>query len=163
MKRIGDALIDAGVISSQQLQEALTFMRPRGLRLGEALIEMGLIGERDLLQSLSDQLGIPTVLDEELIVDPSVVHEIPYVIARKYTIIPLLIHSILPLLTTLKIVPENLFHLFWHHQKELFRPSTAIMPVLRAFPRPLNRFRKWRTKHSFPVWKAMMLMSRTHR
>lgn len=93
MKRIGDALIDAGVISSEQLKEALTFMRPRGLRLGEALIEMGLIGERDLLSSLSDQLGIPTVLDEELIVDPSVVHEIPYVIARKYTIIPLEIKS----------------------------------------------------------------------
>jgi type IV pilus assembly protein PilB len=93
MKRIGDALIDAGVISSSQLQEALAFMRPKGLRLGEALIEMGLIGERDLLQSLSDQLGIPTVLDEELIVDPSVVHEIPYVVARKYTIIPLEIKS----------------------------------------------------------------------
>lgn len=89
MKRIGDALIDAGVISSQQLKEALSFMRTRGLRLGEALIEMGLIGERDLLQSLSDQLGIPTVLDEELIVEPSVVHEIPYAIARKYTVIPL--------------------------------------------------------------------------
>jgi type IV pilus assembly protein PilB len=93
MKRIGDALIDAGVISNQQLQEALNFMRPRGLRLGEALIEMGLISERDLLQSLSEQLGIPTLLDEELIVDPSVVHEIPYVLARKYTIVPLEIKS----------------------------------------------------------------------
>jgi type IV pilus assembly protein PilB len=68
-------------------------MRPRGLRLGEALIEKGLISERDLLESLSDQLGIPTVLDEELIVEPSVVHEIPYVIARKYTVIPLEIKS----------------------------------------------------------------------
>jgi type IV pilus assembly protein PilB len=93
MKRIGDALIDAGVISHQQLQEALSYMRPRGLRLGEALIEKGLISERDLLESLSDQLGIPTVLDEELIVEPSVVHEIPYVIARKYTVIPLEIKS----------------------------------------------------------------------
>lgn len=93
MKRIGDALIDAGVISPAQLQEALAFMRSRGLRLGEALIEMGLIGECDLLQSLSDQLGIPTVLDEELIVDPSVVHEIPYITARKYTVIPLEIKS----------------------------------------------------------------------
>lgn len=93
MKRIGDALIDAGVISNQQLQEALSFMRTRGLRLGEALIEMGLISERDLLQSLSEQLGIPTLLDEELIVDPSVVHEIPYVVARKYTIVPLEIKS----------------------------------------------------------------------
>lgn len=89
MKRIGDALIDAGVISAPQLKEALAFMRTRGMRLGEALIEMGFIGERDILQSLSIQLGIPTVLDEELIVDPSVVHEIPYAIARKYTVIPL--------------------------------------------------------------------------
>lgn len=93
MKRIGDALLEAGVINLKQLEQALALMRKQGLRMGEALIELGFISEKDLMQSLSDQLGIPTVLEEELIVDPSVVHEIPYVTARKYTVIPLEVKS----------------------------------------------------------------------
>ncbi len=89
MKRIGDALIDAGVITNAQLQEALAYVKKRGIRLGEALIEMGLIGENDLLHCLSDQLGIPSIPDEDLVVDPSVIHEVPYVMAKKHNLIPL--------------------------------------------------------------------------
>lgn len=93
MKRIGDALIDAGVITPAQLQEALAVSKKRGMRLGDALIEMGIIGERELLQSLSDQLGIPSVHDEQLVVDPSLVHEIPYNLAKKYNLIPVTMQS----------------------------------------------------------------------
>ncbi|HNV70567.1 MAG TPA: ATPase, T2SS/T4P/T4SS family [Candidatus Ozemobacteraceae bacterium] len=89
MKRIGDALIDAGVITNAQLQEALAYVKKRGIRLGEALIEMGLIGENDLMHCLSEQLGIPSIPDEDLVVDPSVIHEVPYVMAKKHNLIPL--------------------------------------------------------------------------
>ncbi len=93
MKRIGDALIDAGVISHKQLQEALEVVKKKGIKLGEALIEMKIIGEKELLQSLSDQLGIPVINSDELIVDPSLIHEVPYNLARKYNLIPLTVQN----------------------------------------------------------------------
>jgi type IV pilus assembly protein PilB len=93
MKRIGDALIDAGVITEAQLKEALSVVKKKGIKLGEALIEMNIINEKDLLLSLSDQLGIPTIQDDELVIDPSLIHEVPYNLAKKYNLIPMTLQN----------------------------------------------------------------------
>ncbi|MBF0410261.1 MAG: Flp pilus assembly complex ATPase component TadA [Candidatus Riflebacteria bacterium] len=93
MKRIGDVLTDAGLLTHAQLQDALEYSRKHGLKMGEALIEMGLISESELLQCLSKQLGIAILPDKEITVDPSLVHEIPYPLAKKYNIIPLYIQN----------------------------------------------------------------------
>lgn len=93
MKRVGDVLIEAGVLNHAQLQEALEYSKKQGLRMGEALIEMGLVSEADMLNCLSKQLGIPILPDKDLLVDPSLIHEIPYNLAKKYNIIPLYIQS----------------------------------------------------------------------
>ncbi|MBF0499473.1 MAG: Flp pilus assembly complex ATPase component TadA [Candidatus Riflebacteria bacterium] len=93
MKRVGDVLIEAGVLTHAQLQEALDYSKKQGLKMGEALIEMGLISEIDLLNCLGKQLGIPVLPDKELAVDPSLIHEIPYNLAKKYNIIPLYIQN----------------------------------------------------------------------
>ena len=89
MIRIGDALINSGVITEQQLKEALEYAKKKGQKLGEALIDMSIISETDLLVSLSEQLGIPVVQEENLIIDPSLIHEIPYNLAKKYNLIPM--------------------------------------------------------------------------
>ena len=41
-KRLGDLLVDAGVVTSEQLGEALKKQRELGLKLGETLIELKL-------------------------------------------------------------------------------------------------------------------------
>ncbi|MBF0409847.1 MAG: Flp pilus assembly complex ATPase component TadA [Candidatus Riflebacteria bacterium] len=89
MKRIGDTLIETGLITEEQLKKALEQVNKRGIRLGEALIGMGLISESELIKTLSNQLGIPFVSDSELHVDPSLIHEIPYSLAKKFNVIPL--------------------------------------------------------------------------
>lgn len=89
MIRIGDALINSGVITEEQLKEALSYAKKKGQKLGEALIDMSIISETDLLVSLSEQLGIPVVQEENLIIDPSLIHEIPYNLAKKYNLIPM--------------------------------------------------------------------------
>ena len=59
--RIGDLLVDAGEISSDQLGLALGQQKTAGKKLGRILIEMGAISEERLLKVLSKQLDLPFI------------------------------------------------------------------------------------------------------
>ena len=52
---IGELLVDAGVISRAELDEALALQRTTGQRLGEILIETGRISWLALAQAIGDQ------------------------------------------------------------------------------------------------------------
>ncbi|MEN8243968.1 MAG: PilT/PilU family type 4a pilus ATPase [Thermodesulfobacteriota bacterium] len=60
-KRIGDAFVDNGLISKDQLHKALQRQTQKGGHLGSILIEMGFISIDDLLDFLSRQSGFPAV------------------------------------------------------------------------------------------------------
>lgn len=60
-KKIGDILIAKGLITEEQLQEALTQQRKNKKFLGEILIENYSIIEDDLLKVLSEQFDIEVV------------------------------------------------------------------------------------------------------
>ena len=57
-KRLGDMLIDARVITDEQLGEALAKGRENGKKIGENLIEMGFTTEVEIAKALSSQLQI---------------------------------------------------------------------------------------------------------
>ena len=57
-KRLGDMLIDARVITDEQLGEALAKGRENGKKIGENLIEMGFTTEVQIAKALSSQLQI---------------------------------------------------------------------------------------------------------
>ncbi len=59
--RIGDLLVDSGIINEDQLKQALNEQRSTGRRLGQTLVQMKLVQEDDLLNILSEQLEIPYV------------------------------------------------------------------------------------------------------
>jgi len=59
--RIGDLLVEAGVISPAQLDAGLAAQRDTGKKLGRVLIELGALSEDDLLKVLSKQLDLPFV------------------------------------------------------------------------------------------------------
>lgn len=61
---IGEVLVDAGVITRSELDEALAEQRTTGRRLGEILIESGRISWLALAQAIGDQArpgGTPSV------------------------------------------------------------------------------------------------------
>lgn len=60
-KRIGDTFVDNGLISKEQLQQALQKQTRGGGHLGSLLIEMGFISLDDLLDFLSKQSGFPAI------------------------------------------------------------------------------------------------------
>jgi hypothetical protein len=60
-KRIGELLLERGVISVPQLEEGLALQRQTRQRLGVALIQKGFVTEEQLAQVLSNALSIPMV------------------------------------------------------------------------------------------------------
>jgi len=63
-KRLGELLVEAGVIDAAQLTSALAHQRQWGVRLGQALVELRIASEKDIVHALSRKLGIEVaVLD----------------------------------------------------------------------------------------------------
>lgn len=85
--RIGDILIEYGVISEGQLQEALAEQKKTGRKLGRTLVEMDLVKEDQLLKILSEQLSIPYQDLDKLQLTISDVQKLPETLARRYRIL----------------------------------------------------------------------------
>lgn len=88
-KRLGEILTDAGVISQEQLSQALKLQKDTKKRLGTVLMEHGFITEADLIRTLHLQLGIDFVDLSRENMDRRMVELLPGSIAKKYKVIPL--------------------------------------------------------------------------
>ncbi|HOI89944.1 MAG TPA: ATPase, T2SS/T4P/T4SS family [Candidatus Rifleibacterium sp.] len=88
MKHIGDFLLEHKLLKPEQLEKGLQVSAKQNVRLGEALIDLGFISEEDLQDALSRQFGIARLGPEEIVIEPTVIHEIPVQIAKKHTLIP---------------------------------------------------------------------------
>ncbi|MRX71437.1 type II secretion system protein GspE [Bacillus lacus] len=87
-KRLGDLLVEAGLIREEQLQEALTTKAP-GQKLGDVLLDLGFITEQQLIEVLEFQLGIPHVSLFRYPFDKNLVNMISIEFAKRNMIIPL--------------------------------------------------------------------------
>ena len=62
-RRLGDILVDAGVITEEQLLQALEYQsqQPKKIRLGLALVQKGITTEVKIMEALKEQLHIESV------------------------------------------------------------------------------------------------------
>ncbi|HKQ57279.1 MAG TPA: ATPase, T2SS/T4P/T4SS family [Candidatus Eisenbacteria bacterium] len=88
-KRLGDLLIEAKVISPQDLADAIAQQRKSGELLGATLMRMGLVTEDVLLKQLQLQLGLPLVDLTEVTADEQALALVREDVARKYLAIPI--------------------------------------------------------------------------
>ena len=58
-ERLGELLERDGIVTHEQLQEALELQRESGCLIGEALVDLGFATEEDIAISLVNQLGCP--------------------------------------------------------------------------------------------------------
>ena len=86
-KRLGELLIDGGLITPGQLQNALQEQKRTGEKLGQILVNLGYITEETLGEFLGNLLGVPYVNLENYVLDPRVVNLIPENIARTYQLV----------------------------------------------------------------------------
>ncbi|MBE3994345.1 type II/IV secretion system protein [Vibrio parahaemolyticus] len=82
-KRLGDLLVEEGIVSEDQIQQALSAQRSTGQKLGDALIDLGFITEKQMLEFLSQQLGLPLIDLGRDPVDADAVQILPEVHARR--------------------------------------------------------------------------------
>lgn len=87
-KRLGDLLVDAGVVTSEQLGEALKKQRELGLKLGETLIELKFTDENEIVEALHQQMGYPVAKIREAKIAPEVISLLPETIVRKHNVVP---------------------------------------------------------------------------
>ena len=87
-KRLGEMLIEKGLIDEFQLKGAIARQKSWGNRLGANLVSMGHISEITLLKFLSSQLKYPAVDLAKIIFTQPVYSLVKIDIAKKHTVIP---------------------------------------------------------------------------
>lgn len=88
-KRLGEILLERGLIDVDQLNSALAHQRQWGMRLGTALVAKGFIAEGVLTRVLAESLGIPMVDLARIVVDQKALHLVPRRIAEQYDVFPI--------------------------------------------------------------------------
>src|SRR5689334_11255281 len=84
---IGQLLQDRGIISEEDLNNALVLQKERKDKLGRILIDLGYVAERDVLSVLSEQLEIP-VFQGPYPAVPAESAKLPYRFLRTFHAIP---------------------------------------------------------------------------
>ncbi|MGD6942626.1 GspE/PulE family protein [Cytobacillus gottheilii] len=87
-KRLGDLLVDAGLITEEQLQLTLK-EKSSGQKLGDALLQRGYVTEQQLIEVLEFQLGIPHVSLYRYPFDTNLFSIVPKDMAKRNLIIPM--------------------------------------------------------------------------
>jgi type IV pilus assembly protein PilB len=88
-KRLGDLLVDAGLISNDQLSYTLQRQKVTGKKIGELLIDEGMLLEKQIIEVLEFQLGIPHMDLEKYYIDPEIPKLINESLARRHLLIPI--------------------------------------------------------------------------
>lgn len=88
-KRLGDLLVEASLITEEQLIDALQLQKKLNKKLGEVLIEEGILQEKQIIEVLEFQLGIPHVVLDKYYINPDIPKLISEKVARRHILIPI--------------------------------------------------------------------------
>ena len=88
IKRLGEILVDSGVLTNEDIDKALAMQKGTNKRLGEVLLDENFISETDMIEALRMQLGIDFIDLTKAKIDASLTSLIPKNIAKQYRIVP---------------------------------------------------------------------------
>ncbi|MFV0633513.1 GspE/PulE family protein [Demequina sp.] len=89
MKQLGSILLEDGVLTEEQLMDAIDEQHERGQSLGRTLVELGLISEGQLVRALASQVGMEFVELAEYPVDRAAVALVPGTVCRRHSALPI--------------------------------------------------------------------------
>ena len=156
-KRLGDLLVEAGLIDQFQLRSALSEQQKWGGRLGNHFVRLKFITEEKLIKFLSQQLKIQYVDITKIKIAPSSIELIPEEVSTKHNILPLgvkveggkktlFIATSDP--TNLEAIDEIQF-LTGYTVKPILAADTAISKGIRDYYNPMPR--QPATENSIPI------------
>lgn len=86
--KLGDLFVNIGLITQEQLDEALKYQKGTGKRLGSVLIELGIVTERQVIEALQIQLGIEFIDLSNTVIPAEMAHILSKNIAKKHNVVP---------------------------------------------------------------------------
>jgi type IV pilus assembly protein PilB len=105
--RLGDLLVDAQIVTREQLEEVLALQRQDGRRLGTLLVESGLVTETQVTQILSQQLSVPWVSLYHIDFSRQLLNLVPRETAEKYCLVPIFVRRVRGLGETLYVAMDD--------------------------------------------------------
>ncbi|PAS92421.1 MAG: MSHA biogenesis protein MshE [Candidatus Dactylopiibacterium carminicum] len=87
--RLGELLVQEGLVTPAQLEEALVQQKQSGRKLGRVLVESGIVTEARICTAIANQLGIAYIDLREREVDPAVASLLPETVARRFRVLVL--------------------------------------------------------------------------
>src|SRR6187549_3669154 len=103
--RLGDILIARGLITDEQLQEALATQGSRGM-LGDSLVARGLITNEQLGSALSAQFDVPFSEVVKESINPQIVRLLPEQFARQRLLTPIAVKN--GIMTVAMVAPDDM-------------------------------------------------------
>ncbi|MHC4715388.1 MAG: GspE/PulE family protein [Planctomycetota bacterium] len=88
-KRLGEILVEYGVVTESMIEEALAHGQEEGLRIGEALVALGLADEEDVTKFLAMQYDMEYVDLERQVLLPGLLEEVSEELIRRHLILPI--------------------------------------------------------------------------
>jgi len=107
--RLGEMLVERGLITPKQLDQALEHQSSRGHKrlLGEVLVELNFLTDQQIMEALADCYGVPYVADPARLADAKVIDRLPRDFIEQHGILPLF--SVRETLTIAMSEPANLY------------------------------------------------------
>ncbi len=125
-KRIGEVLVEQGLITEKQVEAGLNEQKKTHKQLGQCLVKLGFISENKLIDILSAQLDVQHVMLDNFTFSSTLLNIIPEEMVRKYKAIPL--YETNGILTVAMADPTNLRTI--DHLK--FKTGREIEPVIAS-------------------------------
>lgn len=86
--RLGDLLINQGIITEEQLQKGLEIQKEKGCKLGEALVEGNIVAEETIVKILGEQLRLAYVDLSNAKIEEEILELVPSALLKKHMMIP---------------------------------------------------------------------------
>lgn len=107
-RRLGDLLIEAGLLTDEQLRAALAEQKKWGGRLGRTVVELGFVTESALAQVLARQLDLPSIDLDTAELPADAPRWLRLDLAERYLVFPLAFNQSTRTLTVASADPTNL-------------------------------------------------------
>jgi type IV pilus assembly protein PilB len=136
-RRLGDLLIEAGLLSDEQLKIALNEQRKWGGRLGRTVLEMGFVTESAMAQVLAQQLQLPSIDLDSTPVNTAAPTWLRLDLCERYGVFP--VEQTGRNITVATSDPTN----FEHLQAIGFATNCKVLPVVAtasAIERAIRRY-----------------------
>ncbi|MDP8261026.1 MAG: type II secretion system ATPase GspE [Candidatus Kappaea frigidicola] len=87
-KPLGEILLDQGIVTQEQLDQALEEQRKTGRLLGRVLVEFGFVKEERILEALGIQIGMKVTNLADMDIPEEVIKQVPPSLAQVYNVVP---------------------------------------------------------------------------